>query len=67
MCIIPLIMIPPIPSLPYLVFDSSFSISIFSVLSVKAIVDAMIAGSSACMFIDFGLDANVDLAFIIFS
>ena len=45
--IVPLVIIPPIPSLPYLVLLISFNKSMLLLLSEKAIEDAIIAGSSA--------------------
>ena len=52
-------MIPPIPSEPYLVLSKIFNISILLFLSEKDKQAATIAGSNACIFILFGLDAKL--------
>ena len=48
------------PSAPYFVLFSTDSKSITSPFSVRAIDVAIIAGSSAWIFILFGLDAKLD-------
>ena len=64
MYIVPLVFIPPIPSFPYFVFSSIPSKSMSSLLSDNPIDDATIAGSSAWIFILFGLDAKFAPALI---
>lgn len=60
----PLHLRPPIPSCPYLVLFSKFSKLISLLLSVRASVVAIIAGSRAWMFILLGLDAKFAPALI---
>jgi hypothetical protein len=52
------------PLAPYLVLESILIKSIGLFLSLKATVVAIIAGSNACIFTRFGLDAKLAPAFI---
>ena len=60
----PLVIIPPIPSDPYIVFSSILIKSIFLFLSEKDKQLATIAGSNAWILILLGLEAKLAPAFI---
>ena len=64
MYIVPFVFNPPIPSLPYFVLSSIPFKSISFVMSDRLILDAIIAGSKAWIFILLGLDAKLAPALI---
>ena len=64
MYIVPFVVTPPIPLLPYFVFSIISLISISLLTSDKLIVVAIIAGSSAWILIRLGLLAKLAPAFI---
>jgi len=62
--IVPFVIIPPIPSDPYLVFSNIFIRLILLLLSEKDKLPAIIAGSKACILILLGLEAKLAPVFI---
>ena len=67
MYIVPLVIMPPMPSAPYFVLFRMFNKFIDLLLSEKDKLPAIIAGSKACIFIRLGLDAKLAPALIISS
>ena len=61
---VPLVIMPPIPREPYFVFSKIPSKSIVLFLSLKATLEAIIAGSNAWIFILLGLEAKLAPALI---